>query len=148
MTPSLRLHSTQGLLPSVETVVPFAGVKTHARSVVQSCLTLCDPIDCSPQHLRPWDSPAENTGVGCHSLLRGLFPTQGLNLGLPHCRQDLYRSASGVNLGCVLNAPLNSLPVAGPAPSASLQRPWLTSAFLLAVRAGLPGSCFSHYHVL
>ena len=31
-----------------------------------------------------------NTGVGCHSLLQGIFPTQGSNLGLPHCRQILY----------------------------------------------------------
>ena len=31
-----------------------------------------------------------NTGVGCHFLLQGIFPTQGLNLGLLHCRQTLY----------------------------------------------------------
>ena len=39
----------------------------------------------------PWNSPGKNTGVGCHFLLQGIFPTQGLNLGLPHCRQILYR---------------------------------------------------------
>ena len=33
----------------------------------------------------------KNTGVGCQSLVQGIFPTQGLNLGLPHCRQILYR---------------------------------------------------------
>ena len=32
-----------------------------------------------------------NTGVGCHSLLQGTFPTQGSNPGLPHCRQILYQ---------------------------------------------------------
>ena len=32
--------------------------------------------------LYPWDSPGKNTGVGCHFLLQGIFPTQGLNLGL------------------------------------------------------------------
>ena len=32
----------------------------------------------------------QNTGVGCRFLLQGIFPTQGLNLGLPHCRQMLY----------------------------------------------------------
>ena len=37
----------------------------------------------------PWDSPGKNTGVGCHFLLQGSFPTQGLNLGLLHCRQML-----------------------------------------------------------
>ena len=30
-------------------------------------------------------------GVGCHFLLQGIFPTQGSNLGIPHCRQMLYR---------------------------------------------------------
>ena len=33
----------------------------------------------------------KNTGVGCHSLFQEIFPTQGLNPGLPHCRQTLYR---------------------------------------------------------
>ena len=32
----------------------------------------------------PWDSPGKNPGVGCHFLLQGIFPTQGLNLGLPY----------------------------------------------------------------
>ena len=36
------------------------------------------------------DSPGKNTRVGCHSLLEGIFLTQGSNLGLPHCRQILY----------------------------------------------------------
>ena len=40
--------------------------------------------------LHPWDSPGENTGVGCHFLLEGIFPTQGSNPHLPHCRQMLY----------------------------------------------------------
>ena len=40
--------------------------------------------------LCPWDSPGKNTRVGCHSLLQGIFPTQGSNLGLLHCRQILY----------------------------------------------------------
>ena len=35
-------------------------------------------------------SPGKNTRVGCHSLLQGIFPNQGLNLGLLHCRQILY----------------------------------------------------------
>ena len=37
----------------------------------------------------PWNSPGQNTGVGSLSLLQGIFPTQGLNPGLPHCRQIL-----------------------------------------------------------
>ena len=38
----------------------------------------------------PWNSLGKNTGVGCHSLLQGIFPTQGSNLGLLHCRWILY----------------------------------------------------------
>ena len=39
----------------------------------------------------PWNSPGQNTGVGGHSVLQGIFPTQGLNTGLPHCRQIAYQ---------------------------------------------------------
>ena len=41
-----------------------------AAKLLQSCLTLCDPIDSSPPGSRPWDSPGKNTGVGCHFLLQ------------------------------------------------------------------------------
>ena len=41
--------------------------------------------------LCPWDFPGKDTGVGCHFLLQGIFPTHGLNPGLLHCRQILYR---------------------------------------------------------
>ena len=40
--------------------------------------------------LCPWDSPGKNTGVDYHFLLQEIFPTQGLNLDLLHCRQILY----------------------------------------------------------
>ena len=40
--------------------------------------------------LCPWASPGKNTGVGSHSLLQGIFPTQGSNPGLLHCRQIFY----------------------------------------------------------
>ena len=39
--------------------------------------------------LRPWDSPGKNTGVCCPALLQGIFPTQGPDPSLPHCRQIL-----------------------------------------------------------
>ena len=39
----------------------------------------------------PWNSPGQNTGVGSLSLLQGIFPTQGSNPGLPHCRWILYQ---------------------------------------------------------
>ena len=39
----------------------------------------------------PWNSPGQNTGVGSLSLLQGIFPTQGSNPGLPHCKWILYQ---------------------------------------------------------
>ena len=40
--------------------------------------------------LCPWNSPGKNSGVDRHSLLQGIFLTQGSNTGLQHCRQILY----------------------------------------------------------
>ena len=62
-------------------------VKSESK-VTQSCLTLCNSVDCSP----PGSSirgifPGKSTGVGCHFLLQGIFPTQGSNPGLLNCRQ-------------------------------------------------------------
>ena len=39
----------------------------------------------------PWKYPLQNTGLDSCSLLQGIFSTQGLNPGLPHCRQILYQ---------------------------------------------------------
>ena len=39
-----------------------------------------------------WDSPGQNTGLGSLSLLQGIFPTQGSNPGLLHCRWILYQA--------------------------------------------------------
>ena len=40
--------------------------------------------------LCPWDTPGKNTGVDFHSLLQGISPNQGPNLGLLHYRHTLY----------------------------------------------------------
>ena len=47
----------------------------------------CNPMDCS----RSRNSLGQNTREGCLSLLQGIFPTQGSNPGLPHCRWILYQ---------------------------------------------------------
>ena len=39
----------------------------------------------------PWNFPSQNTGMGCHALLQGIFPIQGSNPGLPQCRRILYQ---------------------------------------------------------
>ena len=57
---------------------------SESRSVVSDSL--------QPNGLySPWNSPGQNTGVGSHSLLQRIFPTQKLNQGLLHCRQILYQ---------------------------------------------------------
>ena len=55
--------------------------------VVRLCPTLCDPHGLNS----PWNSWGQNTGEGSLSLLQGIFPTRGLNPGLPHCRRILYQ---------------------------------------------------------
>ena len=64
--------------------------------VSQSCPTLCDPMVC------PWNSPAQNTAAGCHSLLQGIFLTRESNWGLLHCRQILYHLSYQGNLANTL----------------------------------------------
>ena len=57
--------------------------------VAQSCLTLCNPMDYDPLRLlTAWDFPGKNPGVGCLSLLQGIFPTQQVNSGLLHGQAD------------------------------------------------------------
>ena len=56
--------------------------------VVQSCLTLCDPVDCSlPGSSVHWNSPGKNTGVGSQSL-PGDLPNTGINLWSPTLQAD------------------------------------------------------------
>ena len=62
-------------------------VYTWKLKVAHSCLTLCDPMD----YTVPGILQARITRVGSLSLLQGIFPTQGLNIGLRHCRQILYQ---------------------------------------------------------
>ena len=73
----------------------------NAKSL-QSCPTLCEPMNCSPPGSSVCgDSPGKNTGVGYHVLLQGIFLTQGSNL----------------HLLCLLNWQASSLPLVPPAAS-------------------------------
>ena len=66
---------------------------------LQSCLTLCDPVDGSPTGASVHgDSSGKSTGVSCHALFQGIFPTQGSNL----------------RLLCLLHWHVGSLPLAPP----------------------------------
>ena len=67
-----------------DTGTRFREVKSESRSVASDSLR--------PHGLySPWNSPGQNTGVGSCSLLQGIFPTQGSNPGLLHCRWILYQ---------------------------------------------------------
>ena len=58
--------------------------ESESRSVVSDSL--------QPHGLySPWNFPGQNTGVDSLSLLQGIFPTQGSNPGLPHCRRIFYQ---------------------------------------------------------
>ena len=67
---------------------------THLNgNVCVGCSVVSDssrPHGLRPTGLCPWDFPGKDTGVGCHFLLQGLFPTQGLNLGLLQFKHKLY----------------------------------------------------------
>ena len=89
---SLRWELSK-FLASMASYATFAFLSCYAM-LSQSCPTLCGPMDCSPPGSSvPGDSPGQNTGVGCHFFLQGVFPTQRLNLHflcLLHCKRILY----------------------------------------------------------
>ena len=58
--------------------------------VVRTLCSHCPGPVVDPWLLCPWDPPGKNTGLGCHSLLQGIFPTQGSN---PYLLCRLHRQA-------------------------------------------------------
>ena len=86
LTALMVLHVSTMILPRKQMRITK---QKSRRSVVSDSL---GPHGLEPPRLlRPWDFPGKSTGVGCHFLLQGIFPTQGSNPGLPHCRQILYQ---------------------------------------------------------
>ena len=61
--------------------------------LAQLCPTICNPMEPT-RLLCPWNSLGKNTGVGSHSLLQGIFLTQGLNQVLLHLQADSLPSES------------------------------------------------------
>ena len=79
-----------------------------SRSIVSDSL---QPHGLYPTRLLcPWEFSRQNTGVGCHALLQGIFPTQGSNPGLPHCRQILYHLSHQGNLSVQFSLVAQSCP--------------------------------------
>ena len=88
------------ILPNLETLVGL-GSYMYFQSSLSFSLTFLQPVKllsrvrlCDPMEptrlLHPWNFPGKSTGVDFHFLLQGIFLIQGLNPGLPHCRQNLY----------------------------------------------------------
>ena len=65
-------------------------VKKYLKSQSESFSVVCDSLRLHGLY-SPGNSPGQNTGVGSLSLLQEIFPDQGSNPGLPHCRQILYQ---------------------------------------------------------
>ena len=79
--------------------------------VTESCPTL-RPHGLQPARLlSPWNSPGENTGVGCHALLQGIFLTQVSNLGLLHQQADSLLSETWMCL--IIDITANSIIIIG-----------------------------------
>ena len=91
--------------------------------VAQLCPALCDPMDYSP-----WNSLGQNTGVGSLSLLQGVFPTQGLYPGLPHCRLILYQLSHPTNTPKTSNNAV--IPLGMHATMLSSTKRWNTKFFI------------------
>ena len=90
---TLQVDSSQTEPPGMPMVCAQKAAVNRSEWVKSlSRVRLCDSMDCSlTRFLHPWDFPGKKTGVSCHFLLQEIFPTQGLNPGLLHCRQTLYR---------------------------------------------------------
>ena len=99
-------------------------LQQHCYFIAKSCLALLRTA--GRQSLCPWDFPGENTGVGCHFLLQGIFLTQGSNPHLLHCSQTLYRLSYG---GSIL-LPLENGQLAGLPETLVLLAPYLATCFL------------------
>ena len=65
-------------------------MRTLKESESESLSVMCDSLQSHGLY-SPWNSAGQNTGVGSHSLLQGIFPIQGSNPGLPHCRRIVYQ---------------------------------------------------------
>ena len=72
----------------------FSCIYSGGGVVAKSCLTLAIPWTVATRLLCPWDFPGKNTGVDCYFLLQGVFPTQGSNPCLFHCRRIIYHWAT------------------------------------------------------
>ena len=92
--PAWALHPQ---FPSKYSQVWSVIVISHCSWTLKTSVPKCESRSVVSDSLRPhglyspWNSPGQNTGVDSLSLLLGIFPTQGMHPGLPHCRWILYQ---------------------------------------------------------
>ena len=75
----------QWLLQLIPPVIPFVMINNKKKILLDK--VKMKTLSWVRQFVTPWNFPGQNTGVGSLSLLQGIFPIQGSNPGLPHCRQ-------------------------------------------------------------
>ena len=93
--PGMYKYSCYSIISLTLIVIIFIAILVNMHwslcvLVTQSCLTFCSPTDCSLPGSLIHGIPGKNNGMGSHSLLQGIFPTQRSNPDLLHCRQILY----------------------------------------------------------
>ena len=127
------------------TAEPPGAVLRDAKSL-QLCPTLCNPMGCSSpgSSVHGFLQARKNTGVGCHALLQGIFPTQGSNLHLL-CQPALagrFFTTSATwetqeHSGVILNPWIRNWSSEGVSPFLRLQRLWAANPPML-LPGGLP----------
>ena len=125
--------------------------------VSQSCLTLCDVMTVACQAPVSMEFSRQETGVGWHALLQGVFPTQGSNPSLLYCRPILYHLShiAAYSLGMKYSSfsawlythevfsPLYSITF-----SLSTTQSWSRGIFFLSIRKFLQQSGYYLYEFL
>ena len=83
----------------VQYITVFCSILLVEKYSIVQAIIASESCSVASESLRPhgpcnpWNSPGQNTGVGSLSLLQGIFPNQGSNPSLPHCRWILYQQS-------------------------------------------------------
>ena len=93
------------LVKEVTKIILINCTAAAAAKSLQSCPTLCDPIDGSPPRLpHPWDSPGKNAGVGCHFLLQCMKVKSEVAQPCPILSDPMDRSLPGSSIHGIFQA--------------------------------------------
>ena len=107
-----RLAAVFNLLPASIFYTGTRVVIFFLGKVLAAQLCLCKVDSLQPPGLQParllcpWNSPGKSIGVGSQSVLQGIFPTKGSNLGLLHCKRTLYSLSHQGNASIMSHSPV------------------------------------------